>query len=222
LTASEWYQGYADLPHLTREPDVAQAANELLFGAAGDLVRRPGVIDNQNPDKALAHVVFGPDDGAILMYRAMKGVAKLAVGTCVEVGFVKGEPRPVTYRLLEDTVIPGLCERFDGELSQRPGQAFTFVMADGGQRIFVLPSLANEVQGLVGAQVSCRAVAAKDKQGKPGWRAVSVDASRDCDTVPPARPARGRGFSNQECEQALRIDLRPKQTDVGERHHVSR
>jgi tetratricopeptide (TPR) repeat protein len=177
LAASDWYRRYTDLPNLTREPDVAQAANELLFGAAGDLVHRRGVIDNQNPDKALAHVVFGADDGGILMYRAMKGVAKLAVGTCVEVGFVKGEPRPVTYRLLEDTEIPGLCERFDGELSQRPGQAFAFVMADGGQRIFVHPSLANEVQGLIGGRVSCRAVAGKDKQGKPGWRAVSVDRS---------------------------------------------
>jgi tetratricopeptide (TPR) repeat protein len=182
LAASAWYRRYADLPNLTREPDVAQAANALLFGAeAGDLVHRRGVIDNQNPEKALAHVVFGPDDGALLMYRAMKGVAKLAVGTCVEVGFVKGETRPVTYRLLEDTVIPGLCERFEGELSQRPGQAFAFVMADGGQRVFVHPSLANAVQGLVGGRVSCRAVTGKDKQGKLGWRAVSVDRSAQID-----------------------------------------
>jgi len=140
-----------------------------------------GVIDNQNPEKALAHVVFGPDDGAILMYRAMKGVSKLAVGTCVEVGFVKGETRPVTYRLAENTEIPGLCERFEGELSQRPGQAFAFVMADGGRRIFVHPSLASELGVAVGHRVSCRAVVGKDKQGKPGWRAVSVDRSARAD-----------------------------------------
>ncbi len=178
LAASDWYQRYADLPNLTREPDVAQGADALVFGAAAaDLVYRLGVIDNQNPEKALAHVVFGLDDGAILFYRSMKGVSKLAVGTCVEVGVVKGETRPVSYRLSEKTMIPGLCERFEGELSQRPGQIFAFVIADGGGRIFVHPSLARELDGLVGHRVSCRAVVGKDKQGKPGWRAVSVDRS---------------------------------------------
>lgn len=178
LAASDWYQRYADLPNLTREPDVAQAAHALLFAAdASDLVYRVGVIDNQNPGKALAHVVFGLDDGAILMYRSMKGVAKLAVGTCVEVGFVEGETRPATCRLCEDRPIPGLRERFDGELSQRPGQAFAFVIADGGQRIFVHPSLASELDGLAGDKVSCLAVAGKDKQGKRGWRALSVNRS---------------------------------------------
>ncbi len=178
LAASDWYQRYADLPNLTREPDVAQGADALVFGAAAaDLVYRLGVIDNQNPEKALAHVVFGLDDGAILFYRSMKGVSKLTVGTCVEVGVVKGETRPVSYRPSEKTMIPGLCERFEGELSQRPGQIFAFVIADGGGRIFVHPSLARELDGLVGHRVSCRAVVGKDKQGKPGWRAVSVDRS---------------------------------------------
>lgn len=178
LAASDWYQRYADLPNLTREPDVAQAATDLLFGAAaGDLIHRLGVIDNQNPEKALAHVLFAPDDGAILAYRAMKGMSTLAVGTCVEVGFLKGETRPVNYRVSEETVILGVCDRFEGELNQRPGQAFAFVIADGGRRIFVHPILASALQGLVGERVSCRAVAGKDKQGKPGWRAVSVDRS---------------------------------------------
>ena len=178
LAAADWYKRYGGLPNLTREPDVAQEADALLFGAAAiDLEYGLGVIDNQNPEKALAQVVFGTDDGAILMYRTMKGVSKLAVGTCVEVGFVKGETRPVTYRIAEDTVIPGLCERFEGDLSQQPGQAFAFVNADGGRRIFVYPSLASDLQELVGGRVSCRAVAGKDKQGKPGWRAVSVDRS---------------------------------------------
>jgi hypothetical protein len=176
LAASDWYQRYGDLPNLSREPDVAQAAEALLFDAkAADLDYRLGVIDNQNPEKALAHVVFGRDDGAILLYRKMKGVSQLDVGTSVEVGFVKGESRPVTYRLAENETIPGLCERFKGELSQRPGQAFAFVIADGGQRIFVHTSLANGFEGFVGQGVTCRAVVGKDRQGKPGWRAVSIE-----------------------------------------------
>lgn len=186
LAAADWYKRYGDLTNLTREPDVAQAADALLFDAeAADLVYRLGVIDNQNPAKALAHVVFGPDDGAILMRRAMKEVSKLDVGTCVEVGFVKGETRPVTYRLPEDTEIPGLCERFEGELRQRPGQAFAFVIADGDRRVFVHPSLASELHGLVGHRVWCRAVVGKDKQGKPGWRAVSVHRSAHAGGHPP-------------------------------------
>ncbi|MCF7983066.1 MAG: hypothetical protein K9L70_01560 [Thiohalocapsa sp.] len=182
LAASDWYRRYADLPNLTREPDVAQAAHALLFGAdACDVVYRLGVVDNQNPEKALAHVIFGLDDGAILIYRSMKEVAKLAVGTCVEVGFVEGETRPATCRLCENRLIPGLRERFEGELSQRPGQAFAFVIADGGERVFVHPSLASELDGLAGQKVSCLAVPGKDKQGRPGWRAVSVDRPAHAD-----------------------------------------
>ncbi len=80
LAASDWYQRYADLPNLTREPDVAEAADALVFGAAAaDLVCRLGVIDNQNLEKALAHVVFGLDDGAILFYRSTK-VAEVEAG----------------------------------------------------------------------------------------------------------------------------------------------
>lgn len=199
LAASDWYRRYADLPNLTREPDVAQAANALLFGAdARDVEYRLGVIDNQNPEKALAHVIFGLDDGAILMYRTMKEVSELAVGSCIQVGFVKGETRPTICRLCEDRLIPGLRERFDGELSQRPGQAFAFVNADDGQRIFVHPSLASALDGLAGHAVSCVAVPSKDKQGKPGWRAVSVDSA--------AHAGGGRTRNGQaRCAQAHRM-----------------
>jgi hypothetical protein len=134
------------------------------------------VVDNQNEGKALAHVAFGPDDGCILMYRAMPGVAKLSLGTCVEVGFVEGEKRPVTYRLSEQAEIPGLCERFEGELSQRPGQNFAFVVTARRERVFVHPSLAGELQVSVGETVSCRAVMGRDRKGKRGWRAASVDS----------------------------------------------
>jgi tetratricopeptide (TPR) repeat protein len=175
LAASDWYKRYSDLPNVTREPDVAQEAHELLFGAhATDLVFRPGVIDNQNDAKALAHVAFGPDDGAILLYRSMKGIAELPVGTCVEVGFVDGDDRPVAYRLSDKTEIPGVYEHFTGELSQREGWAFAFVITDDGERIFVPPSLIRGLDGLLGATVACAAARGKDKQGRRGWRAVSI------------------------------------------------
>jgi hypothetical protein len=176
LAAADWYQRYSQLPNLTREPDVAQAAEALLFEVqAADLHYRLGVIDNQNPDKALAHVCFGMDDGVILPYRSMKGVAKLAVGVCIEVGFVKGEPRPVTYRHSDDQQIPGLYEHFEGEWSQRPDQAFAFIITDDNQRIFVHPILASAVNALIGHRVSCRAVVSRNNKGKPGWRALLVD-----------------------------------------------
>ena len=173
LAASNWYRRYAELPNLTREPDVAQDANELLFAHEGRaLVYRLGVIDNQNPAKALAHVAFGPDDGAILRYRRMEGVAELPVGTCVEVGFADGDPRPVRYRPSEETTISGLCEPFTGELTQRPGQAFAFVVSSNGRSIYVPPALAGEFSASVGREVSCVAVASLDKHGRPGWKAL--------------------------------------------------
>ncbi len=176
LAASDWYRRYSALPNVTREPDVSQAADELLFGAdAGDLKYRLGVIDNHNTDKALAHVVFDADDGTILLYRAMKGISKLAVGTCVEVGFVNGENRPVTYRRSEHTTIPGVCGWFEGDFSQQPGQVFAFIITKDGERIYVHSSLMEKLQGNSGDKVSCHAVIGKNKQGKPGWRAVSIE-----------------------------------------------
>ncbi|WP_296697462.1 tetratricopeptide repeat protein [Thiocapsa sp. UBA6158] len=176
LADSDWYRRYSALPNVIREPDVSKAAEELLFGAdASDLKYRLGVIDNQNKDKALAHVVFDADAGAILLYRTMKGISDLAVGTCVEVGFVNGENHPVAFRQSEKTTIPGVCGWFEGEFSQRPGQAFAFIVTHDGERIFVHPSLVGEHRSAAGDKLSCHAVIGKDKQGKPGWRAVSIE-----------------------------------------------
>lgn len=177
LMNSDWFQRYGNLQNISKEPDVAADAESLLFGAdVSDVVHRLGVIDHQNLDKALAHVAFGADDGAILLYRMMQGISKLAVGTCVEVGFVEGEKRPISFRQSEKTTIPGVCDSFEGELSQRPGQAFAFIIADGGTRIYVHPELASKLSsGMVGKKVSSHAMISRDKQGRPGWRAISVE-----------------------------------------------
>lgn len=176
LVNSGWYQHYGNLPDVPQEPDVGEEAESLLFGAdACDVIHRLGVIDNQNIDKALAHVAFSADDGAILLYRTMPGVSKLALGTCVEVGFIKGQRRPVSCRTSDKSVIPGVCEPFEGELSQRPGQAFAFVIGDDHRRVFVHPGLMSTLASEPGDKVSCQAVISRDKQGRIGWRAITVE-----------------------------------------------
>lgn len=178
LAAAEWYRRCRAVPSVVKEPDVDEAAEALLHGAeAKDLLYRLGVVDHRNPEKALAHVAFGPDEGAILRFRDMQGASVLTEGACVEVGFIPGETRPVTYRLIPDGAIPDVYEQFEGKLSQRLGQAFAFIIADDRQRIFVPPNLARKLQALVGQRVSCGAVMGKDKEGMPGWRAISVDGS---------------------------------------------
>lgn len=176
MVNSDWFQRYGNLPNVSKEPDVAAEAESLLFGAdASGVVHRLGVIDHQNIDKALAHVAFDADDGVVLLYRTMQAVSKLTVGTCVEVGFIEGEKRPVSVRPSEKTAIPCVYETFEGELSQRPGQAFAFVVTNAGRRIFVHPGLASPLSGAVGSKVSSRAVISRDKQGRPSWKAICVE-----------------------------------------------
>ena len=122
------------------------------------------------------------------MCQTMKGISKLAVGTCVEVGFVNSENRPAAYRQSEHTTIPGVCGSFEGDFSQRPGQPFAFIITHNGTRIFVHPSLVGELGFSTGDQVACRAVIGEDKQGKPGWRAVSIEQLEAAESV--TRPTR--------------------------------
>jgi hypothetical protein len=64
--------------------------------------------------------------------------------------------------------------KITGELHQRDGQGFAFVIAKGHPSVFVSPNLLAKQDALVnGKQMSCWAVPSIDKQGKPSLKAVA-------------------------------------------------
>jgi hypothetical protein len=68
--------------------------------------------------------------------------------------------------------IPGFADELTSELSQRPSQSFGFLTTVDGLRVFIHPSLIADLAIKPGQRACCRAVIGKDKQGKPGWRAL--------------------------------------------------
>lgn len=178
MAGSDWYRSRASRNVLPREPDVGDAADAIAFGGeSGELVYRVGVIDNQNAEKALAHVAFSIDEGVVLPYRRFKGISDMQVGDVVEVGLAEVDHRTIKWRETAATRIDGFCQPFAGELTQRAGQTFGFVVTEDNCRVFVHPNLMRETALAAGTSITCRAVMGKDKQGKEGWRALTLEAA---------------------------------------------
>jgi len=173
LVGTDWYHNLANRTDLPQEPDVADKADAILFGGErAQLNYRLGVVDNQNPDKAVAHAAFSTDEGAVLPYRHFKGIDALSVGDMLEVGLSEADGRAVRWRRCDARAIEGFCRTMTGWLSQREGQAFAFLVTTEGDRIFVHPALmAERTEHLVNGQ-TCFAMMGKDKNGKLGWRAL--------------------------------------------------
>lgn len=174
MAGSDWYRKLAGRNDLPCEPDVTEAADATLYGGESMQIEyRLGVIDNQNPEKALAHVAFSSDDGSVLHYKKFKGIADAPVGEIVDVGFAAGEKQPIRWHRSEATAIEGLCRQMTGKVTQRPGQNFGFLITEYGERVFVHPDLMHRHSGGLETQArTCVAMMGKDKQGKPGWRAL--------------------------------------------------
>ena len=142
LSRADWYRSLAKVKDLPPEPAVAEAAEVILFGEeGGEIETRLGIIDNQNPGRSLAHVAFSPNEGAVLYYKRFKLAAELSVGTFVEVSVVGDPPHPVRVIRSTERSIPGFCEVKVGELTQRPGQEFGFVITTKSERVFVPPAV---------------------------------------------------------------------------------
>jgi len=167
LTGSDWYRSFSKRTDLPAEPDVTEQIDLILFG---ELKYYLGVIESQNVMKELAYVAFNPENGAVLLYRKFKGILNVAVGDLIEVA-MDGN-KAIRWRATSITEIPGFCIDFDGELSQRAGQPFGFIITDDRERIYVHPSVMKLKSVAPDSRVSCRAIMSKDKQGKPGWRAL--------------------------------------------------
>lgn len=163
------------LDALPREPDVAREA-EALLRTLDDrpLVFRTGVVDHQNPQKSLAHVAFSADEGTVLSYKSFPGADQLPPGRMVEVGYVQGQRNPVGFQGSTASEIAGFCRRLSGEVTQRDGQGFGFLVAPGGERAFIPPALlAERPPARPGETAGCIAFMSRDRQGKAGWRALS-------------------------------------------------
>ncbi len=181
LARTDWYRSLAKVKDLPPEPDAAEAAEVILFGGEGrEIETRLGIIDNQNPDRSLAHVAFSPTEGVVLHYKRFKLAADLSVGTFVQVGVAGDPPHPVRVTRSTERSILGFCEVKTGEFTQRPGQEFGFVITTRGERVFVPPAvLAANIRRL-GEIVHCLAVLGEDKKrGALGWKALEVGPAQD-------------------------------------------
>ena len=178
MAGSDWYRSRANRNDLPREPDVGDAADAISFGGeSGELVYRTGVIDNQNTEKSLAHVAFSIDEGVVLPYWRFKGVSDMRMGDIVEVSLANDDHRAIKWRKSVTTEIAGFCKQFVGELTQRAGQSFGFVVTEDNCRVFVHPQLMGESALTAGASIICQGVMGKDKQGKEGWRALTLETA---------------------------------------------
>jgi hypothetical protein len=173
MAETDWYRTLASPKDIPAEPDVANEADVILFGGeSAQTDYRIGVIDNQNRDKALAHVAFSFDEGLVLLYRRLRGIDKVQVGDIIEVGFISGDPQPARWRSSAATHIEGFAGRMTGEVTQPDGQVFGFLMTSDGQRVFIHPTLMERLVGNETSKQTCIAVMGKDKKGRQGWRAL--------------------------------------------------
>ncbi|QEI06597.1 hypothetical protein FXN63_12710 [Pigmentiphaga aceris] len=174
LIASDWYQEALASGQMQVLAKVDAAAKALLEELdAQTLSYSPGVIDHINVDKALSYVATGVDTGYGLLHRKFPKVAGLTPGTIVEVGIAAPDGPPLDWKLSASQAIRGLCETLSGSLERREGKGFAFIRT-AGEAVFVPPALAEGFAPGRPYAVDCLAIRRTNKEGKTGWRAVSV------------------------------------------------
>jgi len=131
------------------------------------------VLDHHNTDKGLAHVAFSLEDGVVLPYRRFKDIRNIPIGQIIEVGFIEEARQPQRWRTTEHTKIDGFVKTMTGEVSQHDGQSFGFLKTSNGDRAFVPPPLMEHLPNAESKALTCLAMMDKNKQGEPGWRALS-------------------------------------------------
>lgn len=174
LLSSDWYQKSLAENSMMELPNAEKAANELLQEInLRNLVFTVGVVDHVNSDKGLTYVATGADTGFGLSHRKFSDASNLVPGTVVEVGCIELGGPPQIWRFSSVTEIEGLCQIFNGSLVRNQGKDFAFVRASPND-IFVPPVMASKFEFGQTQNVECRAIKRKNKQGKIGWRAVSI------------------------------------------------
>lgn len=131
------------------------------------------MIDHINAEKALSYVATSIDAGFALLHRKHPQLAGLPPGTLVEVGRATPEGPPLDWRPSDAQSLPGLCETIPGTLERQADKDFAFIRT-ARDDVFVPPALATVFAQGQRYDVSCLAIRRTNKQGKTGWRAVSV------------------------------------------------
>ncbi|MGD9975655.1 MAG: tetratricopeptide repeat protein [Desulfatirhabdiaceae bacterium] len=172
LARSQWYR--------QSKPKACIHISELQARAHGllctDLITRLGVVDNQNPEKQLAHVAFSVTDGMLIRYTQFTGIHAVPVGTVIEVACDKSAThKPVRWKIAAQSSIPGLFETFQGILEIASGKPFGFVRRTDGGIVFVPPAVMQGYSGKTKTDVRCRAILSLDRtKNRQGWRALFI------------------------------------------------
>lgn len=174
LISSDWYQQALTANALTQSQKAEQAAKQILLELERkNLTYVLGVVENINKQKGLTYIATGVDSGLPLFHKQHTGSAKLKEGTIVELGLVEKD-KVLDFKLATVNKIDGFCEMFQGEYDHQEGNSFAFINS-GSTAIFVPPYLAESFKPQAN-QVSCLAAKRKNKQGKIGWRALTISA----------------------------------------------
>lgn len=172
LASSSWYQQALAENLFTQSSSAEQTAKQILLEIERkNLTYVLGVVENINRQKCLSYIATGVDSGMPLLHKQHAGSDKLKEGAIVELGVVEKD-RVVGYRLASVDKIDGFCEMFQGKYDHQENNSFAFINS-GDIAIFVPPHLTKNFKPQCN-QVSCLAVKRKNKQGKIGWRALSV------------------------------------------------
>jgi hypothetical protein len=174
LAGTDWYRELSERTDLPRPPDMTEVAEAILFeGEHARMTYRVGVLDQHNTDKALAHVAFSVDEGAVLHYRRFEGIREVPVGEVLEVGFIDHLPQPKQWRATPQKLIDGFLKPMVGQVSQRSGQAFGFLVTGDNDKAFIPPGL---LEPLVKSHDQVKkglTMMSKDKKGKLGWKVIA-------------------------------------------------
>lgn len=172
LASAPWFQSAVDTQCCKPMASVRDQVNDLLRQLSQSrLEYRVGMIDHVNAEKNLSYVLTAPGSGFILPHRKFPGVAALTPGALLEIGFVAGNQHPLGWKPTDQTEIPGLCQRMEGQIQRMDGKPFAFLRASGMQA-YIPPQLLSQLAVTVD-RASCLAGPSVDKKtGKPGWRVL--------------------------------------------------
>lgn len=175
LQIGNWYKDLARNNGIKESPDVEKQAQEILFNLDKDnITYKKAVIDHHNKQKEMTYVLTSIDEGLSMYYGKFPELERLEIGTVIEVAYSKINPKkPLSYKVLENEEVAGLCRIFTGELKKLSHKNFAFIKSEG-ESIFVPPFFADSYESDVSYRVQCRAMKKKDRQGKIGWRVVLI------------------------------------------------
>ena len=175
LQNTQWYQQSLQDNTIKKCDDVKELAQEILMNLDSDnIITQKGIVDHHNINKKLAYITTDVDGGFAMFYDKFPDIAKLPIGTIIEVNYSKfNTKKPLSYKISNYQEIKGFCQLFAGELTKITDKNFAFIKS-GNDSIFVPPNFAESYQADTIYKVQCKAIKSKNKQGKIGWRSVEI------------------------------------------------